>query len=86
MMAHGAFEWKIIRKKYIQTKTKEVQWRICNYNKIFGLYDTDVLTHIKLRRLEWARHICRMDISRAPGERLEVKIHGSQPIVKPQDR
>jgi hypothetical protein len=63
-----------------------VQWRISNYNTIYGLYDTDVLSHIKLRRLEWPGHICRIDISRAPRERLEGKIHGYQPIGKPKDR
>jgi hypothetical protein len=46
---------------------------------------THVLTHIKLRRLEWTEHIFRMDESRVPGERLEGKIHGSQPIGKPKD-
>jgi hypothetical protein len=64
-----------------------VQWRICNYNKIYWLYNnTDVLMHIKLRRLEWAGHICRMDISRAPRERLEGDFNGSQPIGKPKER
>ena len=54
--------------------------------KFMGYIRTHVLTHIKLRRLEWARHICRMDISRATRERLEGKIHGSQPIGKPKAR
>jgi hypothetical protein len=55
-------------------------------NKIYGLYnDTDVLTRIQLRKLEWAAHICRMYISRAPRKILERKIHGSQLIGKPKD-
>jgi hypothetical protein len=35
------------------------------------------LTHIKLRRQDWAGHICWMDGSRTPRKILEGNIYGS---------
>jgi hypothetical protein len=35
----------------------------------------DVETHVKLRRLEWAGHICQMVESRTLGNILEGKIY-----------
>jgi hypothetical protein len=78
---------KKLEKSIYRPTQKYVQWRACNNNKISGLHnDTDVLTHIKLRRLEWGGHICRIDISRAPKKTLEGKTHGCQPIGKPKDK
>jgi hypothetical protein len=50
-MTLGAFEWKILRRICgpIQENT---EWRTCYNNDIYGLFkDTDVATHIKMRRL-----------------------------------
>jgi len=86
MMAHGAFEWKTVFKKSIYRPTqKKCSGEYAIIIKFMGYIMTHVLTHIKLRRLEWAGHNCRMDI-KAPRERLEGKIHGSQPRGKPKDR
>ena len=38
---------------------------------VYILMNLVVMTHIKLRRLEWAGHICRMDGSRTPRKILE---------------
>jgi len=35
----------------------------------------DVEIHVKLRRLEWAGHICQMDASRMPRNILERKMY-----------
>jgi hypothetical protein len=35
----------------------------------------NVETHVKLRGLEWAGHICQMDESRTPRKILEGKIY-----------
>ena len=34
-----------------------------------------MVTHVKLRRLEWAGHICQMDESRTPRKIPEGKIY-----------
>jgi len=52
------------------------QWRKHCNNDIYGLCkDMDVETHVKLRRLEWAGHICQMDESRMPRNMVERKIY-----------
>jgi hypothetical protein len=41
--------------------------------KICLCKDIDVVTHIKIIRLEWAGHVCRMDRSRTQKENLTRK-------------
>jgi len=45
-----------------------------------------VVTHIELRRLEWAGHIWSKCISRTPRKIWEGKIYGSWPVGKPKHR
>jgi len=81
-----AFQQKTLR-KICGPVQENAQWRI-HYNKnIYGLCKAiDVVTHIKIIKLEWAGHVCRMDRSRTQKKNLtrknvwkltsrEVKLH-----------
>jgi hypothetical protein len=55
---------------------RKAQWRKHCNNNVYGFCkDVGVETHVKLRRLEWAGHICQMDESRMPRNILERKIY-----------
>ena len=56
-MALGAFECKILRRIFGPVQ-QNAQWRICYNDELYNLYnDNDIVTFIKLRRLEWAGHV-----------------------------
>ena len=66
-MTLGAFERKIIR-----GMCEQIEENGSYNNDIYSTYkDTGVVTYIKLGRLKWAGHICRMDGSRTPRKILE---------------
>jgi hypothetical protein len=50
---------------------EEEQWRM-RYNKeLYELYkDVDLLTFIKLKRLQWAGHVQRLPLDRTPKKAL----------------
>jgi hypothetical protein len=47
---------------------------------------TDVITHIKLRRLGWAGHVHRMQSSRIKKKLMEGRILGGRPVGRPHRR
>ena len=55
------WERKILRKIYGPTKDRGT-WRIRTNQEIYDLYkDNDVVIDIKVRRMKWLHHICRMN-------------------------
>ncbi|PSN50927.1 hypothetical protein C0J52_08132 [Blattella germanica] len=48
--------------------------------------ETDVVTYIKLKRLEWAGHVCRMGYQRKNKRIVEGWKYGRKPVGRPKDR
>jgi hypothetical protein len=63
---------------------EEGQWKM-RYNKeLYELNkDVDLVTFIKLKRLQWAGHVQRLPLDRIPKEALQAKFTGSRPAGKP---
>jgi hypothetical protein len=82
----GIFERKILRRIFGAVK-EEGQWRM-GYNKeLYELYkDVDLVTFIKLKRLQWAGHIQRLRLDRIPKKAVRAKFSGSCPAGKPARR
>ncbi|KAJ4440945.1 hypothetical protein ANN_10794 [Periplaneta americana] len=84
--ALGAFERKILR-RIIGPVNENGQWEIMYNQEVMEQYrDMDVVTHIKLRRLEWAGHINRMENQRISRKIMEGRIYGKRQIGRPKDR
>jgi hypothetical protein len=65
-MALAAFKWKILRKIF-RPVCVNGSWRLRSNEELCSMYrSADVITHIKLRRLEWAGHVHQMQSSRIP--------------------
>ncbi|KAJ4436862.1 hypothetical protein ANN_16994 [Periplaneta americana] len=78
----GIFERKILRRIFGPMQ-ENMQWRIRYNNELYKLYRSfDIVTFIKLRRLEWAVHVYRMEGNRIPKKILEEKIHGSYGLAR----
>jgi hypothetical protein len=77
-MALAAFERKILRKIFGPACTWVLEtWRLRYNEELYSIYGTaDVITHIKLRRLEWAGHVHRMQSSR-----IKKKTYGTENIT-----
>jgi hypothetical protein len=59
------WEKKILRKIYGPTK-ENGQWSIKTYAELITKYKSqDIITVIKIRRLEWLGHVIRMDETRS---------------------
>ena len=85
-MALGAFERKILRRIFGPVQ-QNAQWRIRYNDELFNLYkDNDIVTFIKLRRLEWAGHVYRMEDHRIPKRLMEGRIYGIRPKGRPKNR
>jgi hypothetical protein len=65
-MALAAFELKILRKIFGPVCING-SWRLHYNEELYSMYrSADVITHIKLKRLEWAGHVHQMQSSRIP--------------------
>jgi hypothetical protein len=62
---------------------EEGQWRL-RYNKeLYELYkDADLVTFIKLKRLQWAGHVQRLPLDQIPKKALRAKFTSSRPAGK----
>ncbi|KAJ4431060.1 hypothetical protein ANN_19653 [Periplaneta americana] len=60
--------------------------RLYNQEIMKQYRDMDVVTHINLRRLEWAGHINRMENQRIPWKIIEGRMYDKRPIRRPKDR
>jgi hypothetical protein len=81
-----AFERKILRRIYGSINENE-QW-ICGYNTdIYELYgDIEIVNYVKLRRLQWTRHVIRMSEERIPRKIMMGRLEGVRPIGRPRKR
>ena len=85
-MMLGRFERKILRRIFGPIQ-ENMQWRSRYNQELYKQFkSTDLVTHIKLRRLEWAGHVSRMEESRVPKKVMEGKIYGRRPVGRPRER
>jgi hypothetical protein len=84
--ALSTFERKILRRIYGPVQDNG-QWRI-RYNKeLYELYgEPDLVTCIKLRRLQWAGHVQRMEGTRIPTKEFKAKFEGVRSVGKSRKR
>ena len=80
------WERKILRKIYGPVKDNGT-WRIRTNQKIYDLYkDKNIVTgtDIKVRRIEWLGHICRMNNACLPRMILIAKLDGRRKVGRPR--
>jgi hypothetical protein len=84
--APSIFERKILRRIYDTVQDKG-QWRI-RYNKeLYELYgEPNIVTCIKLKRLQWAGHVQRMERTRIPKKVFKAKFEGVRSVAKSRKR
>jgi hypothetical protein len=82
----NSYERKILRRIFGPISDNGV-WRI-RYNKeIYYLYgDLELSTVIKLRRLQWAGHVQRMESQSIPKMAMVGQMFGKRPVGKPRKR
>ncbi|PNF32229.1 hypothetical protein B7P43_G17837 [Cryptotermes secundus] len=82
----NSFKRKILRRIYGPIKENGV-WRI-RYNKeLYKLYkEPEISVMIKLKRLQWAGHVQRMDKEHIPRKILYSTIGGRRRVGKPRTR
>jgi hypothetical protein len=81
-MASTLMTWerKIIRKIY-GPKCEQGMWRIRNNLEIQNMYKSpDIVTEIKIRRLEWLGHVIRMEDTCLPKMVFNAKPEGRRGI------
>jgi hypothetical protein len=80
------WERKILRKIYGPTK-ENGQWRIKTNLKLMTKYKSqDIVTVIKIRRLEWIGHVIRMNETRSVKKIFEGKLEGRRGRGRPRLR
>jgi hypothetical protein len=87
-MASTLMTWerKILRKIYGQ-KSEQGIWRIRSNLEIQNMYKSpDIVTEIKVRRLEWLGHVVRMQDTRLPKMVLNAKPEGRREVGRPRLR
>ena len=82
----GVFERKVLRRIFGAVLDNQV-WRIRYNQELYEKYKSmDLVTFIKLRRLEWAGHVYRMEECRIPRRVMEGRLYGVRPIGRPRNR
>ena len=72
------WERKILKKIYGPTK-ENGQWRIKTNLELTAKYKSqDIVTVIKIRRLEWLGHVIRMNETRCVKKIFEGKLEGKE--------
>jgi hypothetical protein len=80
------WERKILRKMYGPTK-ENGQWRIRTNEKLRTKSKSqDIVTVIKIRRLEWLGHLIRMNETRSVKKMCEGKLEGRRGRGRPRLR
>ena len=81
-----AWERKILRKIYGLTK-ENGKWRIKTNEELRTKYKSqDIVTVIKIQRLEWLGHVSRMNETRSVKKILEGKLEGRRDRGRPRPR
>jgi hypothetical protein len=82
----NTFERKILRRIYGPTHEGEC-WRPTWNNELYSLYsEPNIVEVIKIRRLEWAGHIIRMEEEGIPKKVLNGKFLTTRPVGRPRTR
>jgi len=62
-------------------------WRPRWNNELYSLYkESNIVEDIKIRRLEWAGHIIRMEEERISKKVLNGNFHTTRPVGRPRTR
>jgi hypothetical protein len=62
-------------------------WRPRWNTELYSLYkEPNIVEDIKIRRLEWAVHIIRMEEERIPRKALNGNFHTKRPVERPRTR
>jgi hypothetical protein len=62
-------------------------WRPRWNNELYGLYkEPNIVEVIKIRRLEWAGHMIRMEEERITKKVLNGNFHTTRPVGRPRTR
>jgi hypothetical protein len=81
-----AFERKILR-RICGPKRVQGGWRMRYNTQIYDLYkEFNVSVFIKLRRLQWAGSMIRMNDERIPKKALQQTVYGKRAAGKPRKR
>ena len=82
----NTFERKILRRIYGPTQDGGC-WLPRWYNELYSLYkEPDIVEDIKIRRLEWAGHVRRMEAERIPKKFLNGNFHTTRAVGRPRTR
>jgi hypothetical protein len=82
----NTFERKILRRIYGPTHERGC-WRPRWNNELYSLYkEPNIVEDIKIRRLERAGHILRMEEERIPKKVLTGHFHTTRPVRRPKTR
>jgi hypothetical protein len=80
------WERKILRKMY-GPKCERGVWRIRSNLEMQNMYKSpDIVTEIKVRRLEWLGHVIRMEDTRLPKMVFNAKPEGRRGVGRPRLR
>jgi hypothetical protein len=79
-------ERKILRRIYGPTQEGGC-WRSRWNNELYSLYnEPNIVEDIKIRRLEWAVHVIRMEEERIPKKVLNGNFHTTRTVRRPRTR
>lgn len=82
----NAFERKILRRILGPVQDRDV-WRNRYNDELYNIYkEPEIGTAIKLRRLQWAGHVQRMEEERIPKKILRERVYGIRPRERPRQR
>jgi hypothetical protein len=73
--------------EYIAQHRRGGCWRSRWNNELYSLYkEPNIVEDIKIRKLEWAGHIIRMEEERIPKKVLNGNFHTTRPVGRPRNR
>jgi hypothetical protein len=85
-LALDAFERKVLRRILGPMKENDA-WRIRYNNELYKQFDKPSISNIiKLKRLQWAGHVQRMEGKRILKRILKSNFIGKRPVGKPRKR
>jgi hypothetical protein len=101
VLCYGSITWTLTQtsEQMLNTFERKILRRICGRthergcwlprwnNELYSLYkEPNIVEDIKIRRLEWAGHIIRMEEERIPKKVLNGYLHTTRPVGRPRTR
>ena len=81
------FENRILRRIFGPKRDENVEWRRLHNEELHNLYRSpNIVRVIKSRRLRWAGHVARMEVSRSAFKIITAKPIGRRPLGRPRRR